>query len=186
MSTDARRHDFLRRTWRDDIEMQQFDLRGQNVSCHECALAGTAGEATFFVHADRSMNSLVPADEAVLRRTFNTYDVSATSERRVRTCRLDDVLSDELANDSRFFLKIDTQGNEQSVIAGAPGVLERTDICLVEFMFCTPYRTEYGFRDLIDQMDDAGLQCKGPLHAFRRATHEISGVDFLFVRMSGN
>ena len=159
---------------------------GSHVFVENLALSDTAGEAILHIHSDRSMSSLVPANPEVLEAYF-PYSCGPILQRRVPVRTLDDVVStfsDRVSG--TIFLKLDTQGNELSILQQGTTTLARTRACLVEFMFCTPYLTDYNFRDLVDFFDDHDFECKGALDINRRESHEVSGVDFLFVRRGGD
>jgi FkbM family methyltransferase len=166
----------------DLVPVIQARLKGENATVHCVAISHMSGEMPFYVHADRSMSSLVPASEEILRNKFPTYDPLATTARSVPVMTLDAlVAADSLDPKDRLLIKIDTQGNEMDVLAGAEMTLRRTDACLIEFMFCTPYERRGTFPDLVNLMADRGFECSGALDIKRRPSHEVSGVDFLFV-----
>jgi hypothetical protein len=79
-------------------------------------------------------------------------------------------------------MKIDTQGTELEVLQGAGQVLQRTMGCLVEHIFASPYRRSYRFEDLVEWFSQREFACVGPLSVSRRRQHQISAVDFLFVK----
>jgi len=149
----------------------------------QVALAETEGTSNLFIHEDRSMNSLLEADIEVLRTKFPTYRHDSIYQRKVNTTTLDCLLKEEGAlNGTELFLKLDTQGNELSILRAGSLTLGSTRACLVEFMFCTPYMQTSEFHELVDFLRDQGLRCRGALNIHRRPSHEVSGVDFLFTR----
>lgn len=155
-------------------------------SIHQVALAEAEGSAELFVHADRSMNSLVVADQEVLRTKFPNDRHDAVTSREVRTTTLDSLLIEAGILDGRnVFLKLDTQGNELNILHAAENTLRCTAACLIEFMFCTPYRTTATFRDLLQFLVENGLECRGALNIQRRPSYAVSAVDFFFVRRDG-
>lgn len=148
---------------------------------HNVALADRVGRDVFFVHPVKAMNSLLTSDAAVIGEKFH-YDAAGIVQREVDVDTLDGVLSRSPGErEVRYLLKLDTQGNELEVLKGATVTLSRTDACLIEFMFCTPYERLSGFDDLINLMRERRFTCKGALTVMRRPSHEVSGVDFLFV-----
>lgn len=149
----------------------------------QVALSDSSGVAEFHVHADRSMNSLLPADRSRLGSQFPTYSHDATKTRAITTTTLDALLADhESFNGRELLIKLDTQGTELQVLRGGTKALEHTSACLIEFMFCTPYVTSVTFHDLVSFMQLHGFGCDGALNIMRRPTHQISAVDFLFTR----
>jgi FkbM family methyltransferase len=167
----------------DLIDELQANLPNGKSRVHAVALSEHDGNALLHVHADRSMNSIIEADANILREQFPTYRHDTVFERRVTTRTLDSIVgdSDECAGKS-LFLKLDTQGNELNILRGGENALRNTVACLVEFMFCTPYATDYNFRDVIELFFENDFECRGALSVRRRPSHKISAVDFLLVR----
>src|SRR5690606_6612558 len=115
-------------------------VSGFNAVVHQVALSSTAGTAEFHVYGDRSMSSLLEADQAILREKFPNCDARQVDTRTVPIFTLDQIVAEEEKwEDRSYFIKIDTQGNEMDVLLGADGTLERTCGCLIEYMFCSPY-----------------------------------------------
>lgn len=76
---------------------------------------------------------------------------------RVALKRLDDLAPDFLRPDSVAFLKIDTQGYESHVLAGAPEVLERVQGVQLELSFVPLYDGQVLFDELLSQMRASGF-----------------------------
>ncbi len=167
----------------DLITALQTNIPAEKSTVHAVALADRPGDATLFIHGDRSMNSIVAADADVLREKFPRDGRDEIATRTVRATTLDALVSElEGVSGRPLFLKLDTQGNELDILRGGDETLLQTVACLVEYMFCTPYATNVGFAEFVSFFDVRGFQCQGPLNVFRRPSHEISGVDFLFAR----
>ncbi len=147
------------------------------------AIGASQQNVEFFVHQDRSMSSIVPADVAILKESFATYSIDATESRIVPQITLDELLvHHNVPCDQPLFIKLDTQGSELTILRSGPRAVAQTKVALVEFMFCTPYATDFRFEDLVGFMHSAGLNCAGAVDIRRRQNHRVSGVDFLFVR----
>ncbi len=147
------------------------------------ALSDTVGSATLMLHKDKTMNSLKEADSRILSEKFRSYDSGQIERCQVETRTLDDVLATmDLKSTDRFFLKLDTQGTELEILRGSQVSLEKVDCCLIEYMFMTPYLKVGTFEELVLFLAGRGFRCVGPLSMQRRVSHEVSGVDFLFVR----
>ncbi|MGB9689508.1 FkbM family methyltransferase [Thermogutta sp.] len=153
-----------------------------NVTIICAALDERESAVPFYVHHDRTMSSLVPADQTILKEKFPNDAPEPIAVRMVHTKTLDQIVEQIPDLHGSFFLKLDTQGNELRILRGAPDTLMRTEVILTEFMFYSPYRTDYSFRDLVDFLSDHGFECAGALSLTRRPSHEISAVDFLFKR----
>lgn len=165
------------------IDTIRARLQDRNATILNVALSDHDGQSILHLHQARSMSSLLPSNREILDAKFPGDSHGAITERVVPVRTMDGVMEEiKDREDSSYFVKLDTQGTELDILRSARCTLSRTQGCLVEHMFCTPYATRYDFRDLIDFMDDNGLPCVGVLEVFRRPTHEISGVDFLFMR----
>lgn len=146
------------------------------------ALSDGDGELTFYVHPDDTMSSLVETDKKILKEEFPWDNPDKVRAIPVQTCTLDDYVSRNNLAGSKFFLKLDTQGNELNILRYGLKTLEQTEVCLIEFMFFTPYQSDFHFMDLLKFMDDAGFDCKGALSVSKRPSGKVSGVDFLFLK----
>ncbi|MEJ5340253.1 MAG: FkbM family methyltransferase [Thermogutta sp.] len=162
------------------------EIRQRNPSSNVTVICAALDEqestVPFYIHHDRTMSSLVPAEGTILKEKFPNDAPEPVALRMVQTKTLDHIVEEIPDLHGSFFLKLDTQGNELRILRGAPHTLRRTEVILTEFMFCSPYRTDYSFRDLVDFLSDRGFECAGALSLTRRPSHEISAVDFLFKR----
>lgn len=157
--------------------------RGVKCEVANVALADKAGEVAYYLHQDDTMNSIVTSDEHVLREEFPWDQPEHMKSTTVKTTTLDAWIAEsDLAAHSRFFLKIDTQGNELNVLKHATATLNRTEACLVEFMFFSPYEKLFSFFELVEFFEQQGFDCAGALSIQKRPSKKVSAVDFLFVR----
>ena len=100
----------------------------------------------------------------------------------VEVRRLDHVLS-HVELPRPILLKVDTQGYESRVIAGATGLLEQIDLILAETSFCPLYEGEAPFTALVDQLARLGYRFLRPVDALRDPrTGEFVQLDALFAR----
>ena len=118
------------------------------------ALGERDGEVELEVSAESDMSSLLP-QSALLRRSRRARASSAASA--VRLARLDGVIEDYLDPDEAIFLKLDTQGYEAQVLAGAAVLLPRLAGVQLEMPLVPCYEGERGFRDLLDDLAAAGF-----------------------------
>jgi FkbM family methyltransferase len=80
-------------------------------------------------------------------------------------------------------LKIDTQGFEQEVLAGAAQTLLQTEIILVEMSLVPLYRGAPTLPDLYNYITQRGFACIGLTQGFADlARNELLQVDGLFIR----
>jgi Methyltransferase FkbM domain len=72
--------------------------------------------------------------------------------------RLDEVAGSYLTPDDRVFLKIDTQGYEAEVLAGAERLLERLAGIQLELSLVPLYEGERAFRAMLDDLAALGFE----------------------------
>lgn len=153
-----------------------------NAVCRNVALSDTPGNLQLHVHQDASMSSLLTSKQSILETHFNTYDTRKIEQLNVAVSTLDLELKAEIANGNRFFLKLDTQGNELDVLKGGVNFIQNCDGVMTEYMFTTPYTGQSEFEELIDLMREKSFFCAATLDIKRKPTFRVSGVDFLFLR----
>jgi FkbM family methyltransferase len=115
---------------------------------------GDGSEQTFYVNNDDATSSLLPLND-----DFNIYHNHLSGLRtvrteRVKTSRLDDVLSDVGHID---FLKFDIQGFEVPALLGAQQVLQRTNVIHCEVEFAPLYKGASVFSDIERLLSKSGF-----------------------------
>lgn len=130
------------------------------------ALGATPERAQLNMSNRSDMNSLLPATDAT-REAFPK--LQATGEESVEVVRLDAVLDDLVAPAAGegLFLKIDTQGYEERVLAGAENVMERISGLQVEMSFLPLYEGEADYLAILNR-----------IHAFGFSPHLMIGGYF--------
>ena len=118
------------------------------------ALGESGGEVEIEVSAESDMSSLLP-QSALLRRISPSSRI--LRRERVPIARLDDVAAEYLGAEDGILLKLDTQGYEAQVLAGARGLLPRLQGVQLEMPLVPCYEGERGFRDLFDDLAAAGF-----------------------------
>ncbi len=118
------------------------------------ALGERDGEATIAVSAESDMSSILPQTE-LLRRVSPSSKVIGRETVPIR--RLDAVAADYLEPADRVFLKLDTQGYEAQILAGARQLLARLSGVQLEMSLVRCYEGERDFRELIDDLALAGF-----------------------------
>ena len=153
-----------------------------NIIVENIALSNKEGQATFYLHQDDSMNSLVESENEILKDEFPWDNPDLLKKTTVNTITLDKYIEKNSLINETFFIKIDTQGNELNVLKNGINALRQTEICLIEYMFTTPYKSDFSFYELLELMSKSNFDCKGALTISKRASKKISAVDFLFVK----
>ena len=112
-------------------ELQAKFRQAANVTIHRSALGDEEGFANLHRHASSLSSSLLPSTKTAQQR-FDWAVENDTVEVPVQ--RLDAALSADLIRPPAL-LKIDVQGYESRVLAGASGILSRFNSILVEHSF---------------------------------------------------
>lgn len=157
-------------------------LRGYTAQTLNTALAAEKSMVTYYLHEDDSMNSLVETDASVLKENFPFDDPAKMKTRQIETQTLDEIVIKELNNANNIFIKIDTQGNELNILQHGTEGLKNVCGILTEHMFLNPYKSDYKFLDLLQFMHAHGFECIAATSLARRPNHQVSAVDFLFIR----
>ncbi len=166
------------------------DIKEKNSNCElvivNKAVSDRETQMDFYFHTDTQMSSLFSANESMIRRDFLEDNAAQTTKRSIDVTTLDHIyqLHEAKLNSKTIFLKIDTQGNEMDVIRGGQEMLKNVSYCLLEYMFQSPYETQYSFEELISLMDRNKFKCLGPANVSHRTTGEIGAVLFLFRKVN--
>jgi FkbM family methyltransferase len=144
------------------------------------ALGERDGEVEIEVSAESDMSSILP-QSALLRRVSPSSTVIGKEAVPLR--RLDGVARSHLGPDERAFLKIDTQGYEPQVLAGAGALLDRLSGIQLEMSLVPIYEGERDFRTTFDQLAAAGFELYLLLPGYfeRKLVRQLQ-VDGVFMR----
>jgi len=153
-----------------------------NLIIENIALSDKEGTATFHLHEDSSMNSIIESNIDVLKSEFPWDNPDLLGKNLVPTKTLDNYMKNFDSKNQSLFIKIDTQGNELNLLKHSVQTLKITKVLLIEFMFLNPYKNDFSFFDLISFLNMHDFICMGALTIFKRPSKKISGVDFLFVK----
>jgi FkbM family methyltransferase len=119
------------------------------------AIGDRDGEAELEVSAESDMSSILPQSE-LLRKISPSSAV--LRRERVPMARLESAAQPYLAPEDRIFLKIDTQGFEPQVLAGAGSLMPRLCGLQLEMSLVPCYEGEVGFRAMLDRLAAAGFE----------------------------
>ncbi len=144
------------------------------------ALGATVGTAEIEVSAESDMSSLRP-QTALLRELSPSSAVQAREA--VAVARLDQAAMPYLSPDDRPFLKIDTQGFEAEVLAGAEALLPRLAGIQLELSLLPLYEDALGFRPMLDQLAAWGFELHLVLPGYfeRKLARQVE-IDGVFMR----
>jgi FkbM family methyltransferase len=141
------------------------------------AAAGAApGSATFHVHADKFSSSLLAEVEGA------SVD---GAPRTVPVVSLDQ-LSSEKNLSGPFLIKLDVQGAELQVLAGASRTLQHTEAVILEVSFFASMIGGPQFHDVVSRMKDLGFVAYDVFgFQYRPLDGALNQLDMIFVREDG-
>jgi FkbM family methyltransferase len=119
------------------------------------AIGDRDGEVELEVSAESDMSSILPQSE-ILKRISPSSAV--LHRERVPIARLENAARPYLLPADRVFLKIDTQGFEPQVLAGAGSLMARLCGLQLEMSLVPCYEGEVGFRAMLDRLAAAGFE----------------------------
>lgn len=148
---------------------------------HRYALAERDGSAEINITPKEDLNSfLTPSAHA-----FEVFGQWTEIIRRemVPVRRLDTLWDDlGLGAHRQVYLKTDTQGYDDRVIAGAEGVLDRVPAIQTEVSFQALYEDEPTFQALYDRITSLGYALSGLFTVWRDEHLALTEMDAVFVR----
>ncbi len=128
---------------------------------------------------DASSSILPPTDRMGEVADFLSFDTTA----EVAVRRLDAVFDDVCRPGDRVALKVDTQGYESAVLAGAEGVLDRVDAVQLELSFLPLYQGEPPAETVMAWMRERAFVPAYLAPAFvQKPSRQWLQADVLFVR----
>ncbi|HOV03546.1 MAG TPA: FkbM family methyltransferase [Hyphomicrobiales bacterium] len=143
------------------------------------ALGAAPASVTINVYRDDSLSSIhdfVPAAAGEKGRDL-------VSTETVPVVTLDAVFAEFVRPDDKVYLKIDVQGAEREVLAGASGVLDRIAGLQVELPLAPMYEGEATMIDLLAEIDRLGFKMKFLVPVTnRRRLGPIDQIDGVFLR----
>lgn len=145
-----------------------------------CGLGSTAGSQTINLagnSASSSLFSMLPAHSDAA--PGSAYVATETIEIK----RLDDVFSQYASPDKTVLLKIDTQGYEGEVLAGAANSLNHIAALQLELSLLPLYEGAPLLEDIVAHVRDAGFVPYWFTHGFRNCqTTQLLQMDGFFTR----
>lgn len=151
------------------------DLRWQ---CVQTAVGSTEGTATLHVSANSVSSSLLTME----RRHIDADPASCA----VRTVEVPvvtlDAWSRTVVLPDELWLKIDTQGYEADILAGASTLLGRVDMLRLELSLVPLYQGQPDYLQLIAELRERGLMLAHVEPGFEdRTNHQLLQIDTCFV-----
>lgn len=156
-------------------ELDRALRRHGRVEVHPVAVGREDGSIPFHPHQSSLSSSALTATEAALRDYAWARELPTVE---VPVCRLDTVLAERSLRRPAL-LKLDVQGFELEVLAGAQRTLASVDAVLVEVAMERAYEGQPLFTDVHDYFVRLGWIFAGPLDA-RREEGRIVELDCLY------
>jgi FkbM family methyltransferase len=145
-----------------------------------CALGRAPGESRINVARNSVSSSLLPMRESHLQAAPNSVYIASEA---IRVERLDDVGEPLLPKDGRLLLKVDTQGYEEEVLAGAELVLKSVSAMQLELSVAPLYQGAPDLRRILELCESLGFQLHGLIPGFyEEKTGRLLQMDGLFLR----
>jgi len=145
-----------------------------------CALGRAPGEALINLARNSVSSSLLPMHEAHLQAAPDSRYVANET---VHVERLDDIAPPLLPKDGRLLLKIDTQGYEEEVLAGADRVIENVSSLQLELSVAPLYQGAPSLRRILELCEGLGFHLHGLIPGFYEETSgRLLQMDGLFLR----
>lgn len=167
----------------DPIAEQLDRLRGKlgtrSAEYIEAAAGDLDGSVELFIdHTNILKSSISP-------RTTLTASGGTLTRRVVRMRRLDDIVA-ENSWSTPFALKIDTEGHELSVLAGAEKTLSSCAVVYCETSVAARFEDGYGFSDLARHMHERGFELVDIIDAPNGRDGRTIFLDCVWLRTSSS
>jgi FkbM family methyltransferase len=145
-----------------------------------CALGRAQGKAVINLANNSVSSSLLPMHETHIQVAPDSKYVGNES---VRVERLDDIAPPLLPDTGGLLLKVDTQGYEEEVLAGAERTIGRVIAMQLELSLVPLYRGAPNLRRMLEICDDLGFQLHGLIPGiYDEKSGQLLQMDGLFVR----
>jgi FkbM family methyltransferase len=118
------------------------------------ALGAQEGQAVMHVSHRSDMSSLLPIAAATLEAIPRAFGIGKET---VELRRLDEILDHFVGPGERLFLKLDTQGSERAILAGAAGVIDRIAGLQVELSLFPLYEGEAPYLEILHEVEAHGF-----------------------------
>lgn len=159
-------------------QLERSASRDPRWECRKLALGDRDGEAEIVLGGSTDVSSFLAFREWPLAAVTTARAAGAEP---VRVARLDSL--DLVSHGRGTMLKLDVQGYEPQVLAGAARTLESVDVLECELAFEHLYEGQPSFREMVDLVEESGF---APLSVetgnFNPATASLTYVDVVFAR----
>jgi FkbM family methyltransferase len=160
-------------------ELQKRTALDRKWQCVQTALGDEQGKSEIYVSGNSPSSSLLPMQERHVRALPVSQIIGRES---VRVSRLDAFRGDAIANE-RIWFKLDVQGYEHKVLAGAAGILPQVRAIEMEMCLVTLYEGQELIDDSLKRVASLGF-CLSALEEvfFDERTLQVLAVNGIFLR----
>jgi FkbM family methyltransferase len=148
-------------------------------TARQVALGSEPGEAVINIASNSDSSSLLPMESA----HTDASPVAYVGQQTVTVARLDDLIDELATPESRIFLKIDAQGFEKEVLAGASETVRRCQGLQLELSFVPLYAGGMLIDEAIATAYAAGFQMVGVEQGWAAPTGQMLQADGVFFRL---
>lgn len=161
-------------------ELEARATRDPRWTTVQCALGDEDTTTTLHISQEKESSSLLD----ILPRHVEALPGSeVVGSEEIKVARLDGVLPKYAGSGDKVFLKMDVQGFEKQVLAGASGCLGQVFGIQMEMSLKPLYQGEALFAELLAQMDALGFHLAWVEPGFQDGkTGELLQLDGIFVR----
>jgi FkbM family methyltransferase len=145
-----------------------------------CALGRARGESRVNLAQNSVSSSLLPMHDLHLSVAPDSRYIASES---VRLEKIDDIALPLLPVAGNLFLKIDTQGYEEEVLAGADLLIKRVSAMQLELSLVSLYYGAPSLRRMLELCEDLGFQLHGLIPGiYEQKSGRLLQADGLFLR----
>ena len=157
-------------------ELELYASRDSLWNVRKIALGPNNREEIFNIMHSEVFSSFLDPKDNMPDKWANSNKIQRTENVAMR--RLED---ETLPNDSRLFLKLDTQGYDLEVLKGAGSLVERIFGIQVELAFKTVYQGAPSWKESILELQNCGFQLSG-IYGISYDKMALTSADALFTR----
>ncbi|MBD2699633.1 FkbM family methyltransferase [Spirosoma sp. BT702] len=139
------------------VQLEKVTELFPTITAHNYALGDDVGEISFERNEYSPSSSLLKIAENHVKHFSNTKSVQTT---QVPVVKLDEYAKNLDIKDN-FLVKLDVQGYESKVIAGAEKTLKKAKVIILETSFEILYEDQPLFGDIYNKMVKLGFQYSG-------------------------
>jgi FkbM family methyltransferase len=157
------------------------DRRGDKFTAYNISVGEKEGEVEMLKHVDYSPSSSLLKTTETCGELYPFTKNQETIPVKITTLdRWLDSLNHPPARD--ILIKMDVQGYEDRVIAGASRTLEMAKVCIAEVSLDQLYESQSDFKDILTLLYDRGYRYAGNLNQAYAEDGHVIFVDTVFVK----